>query len=166
MTHVIRLKTNFSEHRLQSVRLDNAVEFSSRAFNDYCMAQVIEVQHSVPYVHTQHGLDESLIKRIKLIARPLLHNCKCHVVLHATDLIQLRPTAYHSASPAMSCTWECFKHFPSVKIWLHCIYTNFTTAAYHDGSSQKNGYVCGISFSIHYIVHEAHDWGFIYGPVC
>jgi hypothetical protein len=85
--------------------LDNAVEFSSQAFNDYCMDQEIEVQHSVPYVHTQNGLAESLIKRIKLIARPLLHNCNLtttywgHTVLHAADLIQLRPTAYHSASP-------------------------------------------------------------------
>jgi transposase InsO family protein len=60
---------------MQSIRLDNATEFSSRAFNDYCMAQGIQVQHSVPYVHTQNGLAESLIKRIKLIARPLLHNC-------------------------------------------------------------------------------------------
>jgi hypothetical protein len=101
MMQVIRLKSNFPEHQLQSVRLDNAVEFSSRAFNDYCMAQGIE---AVPYVHIQNGLAEFLIKRIKLIARPLLHNynlpitCWGHAVLHATDLIQLRPTAYHSAS--------------------------------------------------------------------
>jgi hypothetical protein len=59
----------------------------------------------VPYVHTQNGLAESLIKRIKLIARPLLQNCNLptscwgHVVLHAADLIQLRPTAYHTTSP-------------------------------------------------------------------
>jgi hypothetical protein len=69
------------------------------------MAQGIEVQHSVSYAHTQNGLTESLIKRIKLIARPLLHNCilpiTCwgHGVLHVADLIQLRPTAYHSVSP-------------------------------------------------------------------
>jgi transposase InsO family protein len=52
--------------------MDNAAEFSSRAFNDYCMALGIQVQHLVPYVHTQNGLAESLIKRVKLIARPLL----------------------------------------------------------------------------------------------
>jgi hypothetical protein len=95
MTQVIRFKINYPEYRLQSVRLDNAAEFSSRAFNDYCMAQEIEVQYSVSYVHTQNGLAESLIKRIKLIARPLLHNCNLpitcwgHAVLHATDLIHL-----------------------------------------------------------------------------
>jgi hypothetical protein len=63
------------------------------------------VQHFVPYVHTHNGLAESLIKRIKLIARPLLHNCNLtiscwgHVILHTIVLIQLRPTTYHSTSP-------------------------------------------------------------------
>jgi hypothetical protein len=95
MTQVIRFKINYPEYRLQYVRLDNAAEFSSRVFNDYCMAQGIEVQYSVSYVHTQNGLAESLIKRIKLIARPLLHNCNLpitcwgYAVLHATDLIHL-----------------------------------------------------------------------------
>jgi hypothetical protein len=68
------------------------------------MAQGIQVQHFVPYVHTQNGLAESLIKRIKVIARPLLHNCNLpisccgHAVLHATDLIQLRPATYYNTS--------------------------------------------------------------------
>jgi hypothetical protein len=38
------------------------------------MAQGIKVQHFVPYIHTQNGLAEFLIKGIKLIARALLHN--------------------------------------------------------------------------------------------
>jgi hypothetical protein len=73
--------------------LDIATKFSSRAFNDYCMAQGIEVQYSVSYVHTQNGLNESLIKRIKLIVRQLLHNCNLpitywgHIVLYIADLI-------------------------------------------------------------------------------
>jgi hypothetical protein len=105
MAQVIRLKTNFLEYQIQSIRLNSVAEFSSRSFNDYCMAQEIEVQYLVPYVHTQNGLVESLIKRIKLIARPLLNNynlsltcCGC-AVLYAADLIQLRPTAFHSTSP-------------------------------------------------------------------
>ena len=32
----------------------------------------IEVEHPVAHVHTQNGLTKSLIKRLKLIARPLL----------------------------------------------------------------------------------------------
>jgi hypothetical protein len=89
------LKVNYPEYRLQSIRLDNAVEFSLRAFNNYCMAQGIKVQHLVPYVHTQNDLAESHIKRIKLIVRSLLHNCNLpitywgHAILHVADLIQL-----------------------------------------------------------------------------
>jgi hypothetical protein len=105
MVQLIMLKAHYSEHRIQSIRMDNATEFSSCAFNDYCMTLGIQVQHFVPYVHTQNDLAESLIKRIKLIARPLLMNyklptsCWGQAVLHAADLIQLRPTAYHETSP-------------------------------------------------------------------
>jgi hypothetical protein len=76
MAQLIKLKAHYPEHRIQSIRMDNAAEFSSHAFNDYCIALGIQVQHFVPYVHTQNYLAESLIKRIKLIARPLLMNCK------------------------------------------------------------------------------------------
>jgi hypothetical protein len=38
MAQVIRLKASFLENRIHSIRLDNAAEFSSRAFNDYCTA--------------------------------------------------------------------------------------------------------------------------------
>jgi hypothetical protein len=85
--------------------MDNTADFSSRAFNDYYMVQGIEVQHYVPYVHTQNCLAESLIKRFKLIARPLLQGCNLstscwgHAVLHAADLVQLCLTAYHTTSP-------------------------------------------------------------------
>jgi hypothetical protein len=63
---------NYPKYRIKSIRMDNAAEFSSQAFNDYCMVQGIEVQYSIPYIHTQNGLVVSLIKRIRLIARPLL----------------------------------------------------------------------------------------------
>jgi transposase InsO family protein len=121
MMQVIRLKTNYPEYRIKSIRLDNAAKFPSRVFNDYCMAQGIEIQHSVPYVHTQNGLAESLIKRIKLITRPLLQGYNLptsywgHVVLHAADLVQLRPTAYHTTyslqlvrgdQPSISHLWK------------------------------------------------------------
>jgi hypothetical protein len=105
ITQVIRLKVNYPAYRIKSIRMDNAVKFLSRAFNNYCMTQGIEVQHSTPYVHTQNGLAESLIKRIKLIARPLLQACNLptscwgHAVLHAADLVQLRLIAYHTTSP-------------------------------------------------------------------
>jgi hypothetical protein len=105
MTQVIRLKVNYPEYRIKSICMDNTVEFSSKTFNDYCMAQGIEVQHYVPYIHTQNGWAESLIKRIKLIASPLLQVCNLpiccwgHAVLHAAHLVQLYPATYHNSSP-------------------------------------------------------------------
>ena len=104
IAQVIKLKAQHLEHQIKSIRMDNAAKFSSCAFNDYCMALGIQVQHSVQYVHTQNRLAESLMKRIKLIARPLLQNynlptsCWGHAVLHAAELIQLRPIAYHATS--------------------------------------------------------------------
>ena len=95
MAQLIKLKAHYPKHRIQSIQMENAAEFTSCAFNDYCMALGIKVQHFVPYVHTQNSLVESLIKRIKLIAGPLLMNykfpnsCWGHTVLHAADLIQL-----------------------------------------------------------------------------
>jgi hypothetical protein len=37
MMQVIRLKVNYAKYRIKSIRMNNAAEFSSRAFNDYCM---------------------------------------------------------------------------------------------------------------------------------
>jgi hypothetical protein len=105
IAQIIRLKVSFPDNRIQSIRMDNAGEFRSKAFDDYCLAMGIKVEHSVPRFHTQNGLAKSLIKRIKWIARPLLKNCRLptscwgHAVLHAAVLTQLRPTAYHESCP-------------------------------------------------------------------
>ena len=48
---------------ITSIRLDNAGEFTSQAFDDYCMSIGIKIEHPVAYVHTQNGLAESFIKR-------------------------------------------------------------------------------------------------------
>jgi hypothetical protein len=95
MMQVIRLKVNYTKYRIKSILMDNAAKFSSRTFNDYCMDQGIEVHYSIPYVYTQNGLTKSLIKRIKLIDRPLLRDCNLptscwgHAVLHTVDLVKL-----------------------------------------------------------------------------
>ena len=85
--------------------MDNASEFTLKEFDDYCMTLGFKAEPPVPYVHTQNGLAESLIKRIKLIARLLLQHsnlpisCWEHAVLHVVALIQIRPTANHDYSP-------------------------------------------------------------------
>ena len=102
---IIRLRAEFPDYSIKKIRLDNAGEFTSKAFNDYCMSIGITVEHPVAHVHTQNGLAESLIKRIQLIARPMLMRSKLpvsawgHAVLHAAALIRIRPSSYHKVSP-------------------------------------------------------------------
>ena len=65
----------------------------------------IDVQHSVAHIHSQNELVESFIKRLQLIARPLLLKSKLplsawgHAISHAANLIRLRPTTNHDLSP-------------------------------------------------------------------
>lgn len=47
IAQIIR-RANFPENRIKLIRLDNTDGFTSKAFNDYCMALGIDVQHSVP----------------------------------------------------------------------------------------------------------------------
>ena len=39
--------------------MDNAGEFTSKMFDEYCASIGIDVEHPVPNVHTQNGLTES-----------------------------------------------------------------------------------------------------------
>ncbi|WZZ32928.1 hypothetical protein YC2023_016329 [Brassica napus] len=105
LSQIIKLRAQFPDYPIKRVRLDNAGEFTSQAFNDYCMVTGIDVEHHVSHVHTQNGLAESLIKRLQLIARPLIMKSKLptsmwgHAILHAEALIRVRPSAYHKYSP-------------------------------------------------------------------
>ena len=76
LAQIIRLRAQFLDHPIKIIPLDNAGEFSSQAFLDYCMSIGIDVQYSIAHVHTQNGLVESFIKLLQLIARPLLLNTK------------------------------------------------------------------------------------------
>ena len=65
----------------------------------------IDVQYSISHVHTHNGLAESFIKNMQLIVRSLLLNTKLplsawrQAIIHATNLIRLRPTANQDLSP-------------------------------------------------------------------
>jgi GAG-pre-integrase domain len=105
LAQIIQLRPNFPDYQIKSIRLDNVGEFTSQSFNDYCMPIGINVEHQVAHVHTQNVLAESLIKRLQLIARPLLMKYNLpssawgHKILHAAAFIRLRPTASHKFSP-------------------------------------------------------------------
>jgi transposase InsO family protein len=77
---IIRLRAQFPDYPIKKIRLDNANEFTSKAFDDYCMSIGIDVEHPVAHTHTQNSLAESFIKRLQMIARPLLMKTKLHIL--------------------------------------------------------------------------------------
>ena len=105
LAQIIRLQAHFSDYPIKKIRLDNASEFISKAFDYYCMSVGIEVEHSIAHVHTQNGLVEAFIKPLQLITRPLLMRTKLpiyawgHAILHDATLACIRPTANHQQSP-------------------------------------------------------------------
>ena len=68
------------------------------------MSVRINIEHPVAHTHTQNGLAKSFIKRLQLIARPLLMKTKLptsawgHAIMHAAALVRIRPTTYHEYS--------------------------------------------------------------------
>ena len=59
------------------------------------MSMRIYIEHPVPHAHTQNGMAESLIKRLQLIARPLILRIKLSIsvcgfaILYAATLVQI-----------------------------------------------------------------------------
>ena len=104
LAQIIKLRAQFSDYTIKTIRLDNAGEFTSQTFDNYCMSIGIHIEHPVAHVHTQNGLAKSFIKRLQLIARPLLMRAKLptsvwgHAILHAASLARIRPVAYHKYS--------------------------------------------------------------------
>ena len=62
LAHIIRLQTHFPDYPIKKICLDNAGEFISKVFDDYCMSVGIEVEHPIAHVHTRNGLAETFIK--------------------------------------------------------------------------------------------------------
>ena len=102
---ILRFRNHFPDNQICFFRMDNAMEFRSQAFEDFCTASGIELTYSMPYEHAQNGLAEAYIKKIQLIVCPLLFHTNLspilwdHAVLHATTLLRLRPTLLHTQSP-------------------------------------------------------------------
>ena len=56
LTQIIKFRAQFPDYPIKLIRFDNAGEFTSQTFDDYCMTLDIDVEHHVPHVHTQNGL--------------------------------------------------------------------------------------------------------------
>jgi hypothetical protein len=67
LAQIIRLRAQFPNYIIKSIHLDNADEFTSQAFNDYCISLGINIEHLVTHVHTQNDLVKSLIKHLQLL---------------------------------------------------------------------------------------------------
>ena len=52
LAQIIKIKAHPPDYPIKSIRLDNAEEFTSQTFDDYCMLVGIDVEHHVPHVHT------------------------------------------------------------------------------------------------------------------
>ena len=110
LAQILKLRAHFPDNQIKKIRLDNAGEFTSIAFLDFCSATGIEVEYPVAHVHSQNGLAESLIKRLQWISQPLLLNSKLpiaawgHAILHAAALIRLRPSGSQTFSPMQLAT--------------------------------------------------------------
>lgn len=102
---ILRFRNHFPDNQICYLRIDNALEFKSQAFEDFCIASGIVLTYSAPYEYAQNGLAEAYIKKIQLVVRPMLLHGKLpaqfwgHAVLHATRLLRLRPTLLNSQSP-------------------------------------------------------------------
>jgi transposase InsO family protein len=102
---LIKFRTHYPDSPIQTLRMDNAKEFRSQQFEDYCVPSGITLTYAVPYEHSQNGLAEAFIKKIQLISRPLLLHAKlpshfwAHAVLHAATLLRYRPTLLNDHSP-------------------------------------------------------------------
>ena len=104
LAQMTKLRAQFPDYPIKTIRLDNSGEFASQTLNDYYMSIWINIEHPIAHVHTQNGLAESFIKRLQLITKPLLMKTKLpastwgHAVMHATSVLRIEPTFYHEYS--------------------------------------------------------------------
>ena len=102
---LIKFRTHHPDFPVKTLRMDNAKEFRSQHFEDYCVATGIELTYSVPYEHSQNGLAKAFIKKIQLINQPLLihvgllSHLWAYVILHAATFLRYKPILLNDYSP-------------------------------------------------------------------
>ena len=52
LAQIIKLRAQFLDNLIKTIRLDNVGEFTSNSLNEYCMSIEISVEHPVAHVHT------------------------------------------------------------------------------------------------------------------
>ena len=101
---LVQFRTHFPDYPIKKICFDNTSEITSHAFHEYYISIGIEVEHPVAHVHTQNRLVESLLERLKLVAKPLFVRANLlmaiwrYAILHVALLIRIKPTSYHKYS--------------------------------------------------------------------
>ncbi|KAM2817807.1 hypothetical protein COP1_041878 [Malus domestica] len=127
LAQVIKLKAHHPDYPIKSIQLDNAGEFTSKTFDDYCMLVGVEVEHPVPHVHTQNGLAKAFIRHLQMIARSLVIRTKLpiaawgHAILHAAKLVRLRPVATQPFS-AIQLVTGCEPYISHLRVFGCAVY--------------------------------------------
>ena len=52
LAQMTKLRAQFPDYPIKTIRLDNAGEFTSQTLIDYCMSIGINIEYSVAHVHT------------------------------------------------------------------------------------------------------------------
>jgi hypothetical protein len=138
---LIKFRTHNLDFPVKTLRMDNAEEFKSQHFEDYCLATGIELTYSVLYEHSQNGLAEAFIKKIQLISRPLLTQAGlpsyfwAHAVLHAATLFRYCPTLLNDFSPLELASGQKpdISHFRvfGCQVWIPTVEPKRTTISKH-----------------------------------
>ena len=117
------MRNQYPNHSIKKIRLDNAKEYRSALFTNFCDSLGIRLEYCVSYLHSQNGLAEANLKRIQGVAQPILaqsnlpSECWSHAAEHAVAILNVRPFAkkpsahtQQNGEPA-SCshfrTWGC-----------------------------------------------------------
>lgn len=56
IAQIIKLRAQFPDHLIKSIRLDNTRKFTSQTFDDYYMILESDIAHHVLHVYTQNDL--------------------------------------------------------------------------------------------------------------
>jgi transposase InsO family protein len=67
-----------TERNIKILRTDNAMEFCSNEFDEFCSNDGMVRYHTIPYTPQQNGMAERMNKTIILRARCMLSNAKMH----------------------------------------------------------------------------------------
>ena len=101
---LLKLRTHYPDVAVKMLHMDYTAKFRSYTFEKYCTASGISLTYSVPYEHSQNGLAEAYIKKLQMVAQPLLLHTSLpaivcgHAILHAASLLRLRSTLLNTIS--------------------------------------------------------------------